>query len=310
MPYIGKSPVGGGFHKLDSLTASATATYALTLGGAAYYPETANQLLVSLNGVIQAPQDSFTVSGSNLIFDSALTVTDSIDFVVALGDVLGVQGVTDGTVTTAKIANQAVTMDKLATSGTLPALDGSALTGIASNAGSEYFEVDLTSDMTGLTDATSTVVDFGGSGTVVYDTASNFDSANDAYLLDSSNGVYLISFNCALRSTTLGNTTGDLIQGIAGIEIATDGSTYSGYKAEAQTPRANDTDSVQSITVSGSFIYKATTATTKIRMTAVCDMTGSDNWNIESTGAGMLQTPVTTNLNTAKVTWMSVMRIA
>jgi hypothetical protein len=114
MPYIGKSPVGGGFHKLDNLTASATDTYALTLGSAAYYPETANQLLVSLNGVIQAPQDSFTVSGSNLVFDSALTASDSIDFVVALGDVLGVQGVTDGTVTTNKIANGAVTSAKLA----------------------------------------------------------------------------------------------------------------------------------------------------------------------------------------------------
>ena len=44
MPYIGKSPISGGFHKLDALTASATATYALTLGSAAYYPETANQL--------------------------------------------------------------------------------------------------------------------------------------------------------------------------------------------------------------------------------------------------------------------------
>ena len=133
MPYIGKSPVGGGFHKLDNLSASATDTYALTLGSAAYFPETANQLLVSLNGVIQAPQDSFTVSGSNLVFDSALTASDSIDFVVALGDVLGVGSVTDGAITTAKIGNNAVTMDKLATSGTLPALDGSALTGVGSN---------------------------------------------------------------------------------------------------------------------------------------------------------------------------------
>ena len=115
MPYIGKSPVGGGFHKLDNLTASATATYALTLGSAAYYPETANQLLVSLNGVIQAPQDSFTVSGSNLVFDSALTASDSIDFVVALGDVLGVGSVTDGAVTSAKIANNAVTKAKIGT---------------------------------------------------------------------------------------------------------------------------------------------------------------------------------------------------
>ena len=115
MPYIGKNPVGGGFHKLDALTASATDTYALTLGSAAYFPETANQLLVSLNGVIQAPQDSFTVSGSNLVFDTALTASDSIDFVVALGDVLAVQTVTDGAITTAKLGNGAVTSAKLDT---------------------------------------------------------------------------------------------------------------------------------------------------------------------------------------------------
>ena len=130
MPYIGKSPIIGGFHKLGHPAASATDTYALTLNSAAYFPETANQLLVSLNGVIQAPQDSFTVSGSNLVFDSALTSSDSIDFVMALGDVLSVGAPSDGTITTAKIANNAVTMDKLATSGTLPALDGSALTGL------------------------------------------------------------------------------------------------------------------------------------------------------------------------------------
>jgi hypothetical protein len=114
MPYIGKAPVSSGFHKLDALTASATDTYSLTLGGASYFPETANQLLCSLNGIIQAPQDSFTVSGSNLIFDSALTASDSIDFVVALGDVLGVGSVTDGAITTAKIGNNAVTDAKLA----------------------------------------------------------------------------------------------------------------------------------------------------------------------------------------------------
>jgi hypothetical protein len=103
MPYIGKSPVSGGFHKLDNLTASATATYALTLGGAAYYPETANHLIVSLNGVTQAPQDSFTVSGSNLVFDSALTASDTIDYIIALGDVYSVGTPSDGTITAVKL---------------------------------------------------------------------------------------------------------------------------------------------------------------------------------------------------------------
>ena len=133
MPYLGNQPSSGGYHKLDSLTASATDTYALTLGGSAYYPATANQLMVSLNGVIQAPQDSFTISGSNIVFASALSASDSIDFIMSFGDVYGIGTPADGTITTAKIANQAVTMDKLATSGTLPALDGSALTGVGSN---------------------------------------------------------------------------------------------------------------------------------------------------------------------------------
>jgi hypothetical protein len=108
MPYIGKAPVGGGFNKLSFPSASATATYALTLGGAAYFPETANHLIVSLNGIIQAPQDSFTISGSNLVFAEALTTSDTIDFIVALGDVFDVGSVSDGTITASKVSSNLI----------------------------------------------------------------------------------------------------------------------------------------------------------------------------------------------------------
>tara|TARA_S200002703_G_scaffold70769_1_gene61375 strand:+ start:3018 stop:3926 length:909 start_codon:yes stop_codon:yes gene_type:complete len=128
MPYLGNQPSSGGYHKLDNLTASATDTYALTLGGSAYYPATANQLMVSLNGVIQAPQDSFTISGSNIVFASALSASDSIDFIMSFGDVYGIGTPADGTITDAKI--QSMAASKL--TGALPAIDGSALTGITS----------------------------------------------------------------------------------------------------------------------------------------------------------------------------------
>lgn len=188
MPYIGKNPVGGGFHKLDALTASATATYALTLGGAAYYPETANQLLVSLNGVIQAPQDSFTVSGSNIVFDSALTASDSIDFIVALGDVLGVQGVTDGTVTTAKIANQAVTADKLANT-----LDLSSKTvTLPSGSGGKVLKMEISEITANSTRASASSyaddLDFGSftpsstNSTIFIQGVANMDSPSNTYL--------------------------------------------------------------------------------------------------------------------------------
>ena len=137
MPFIGQQPVTGAYHKLDSITTSATATYNLQLNGGAYSPASANHLLVSLNGVIQAPQDSFTVSGSTITFASALTASDNIDFIMAFGDVLSVGVPTDGSVNTSQLANSAVTDAKIAAmsssklTGALPALDGSALTGIS-----------------------------------------------------------------------------------------------------------------------------------------------------------------------------------
>ena len=63
MPFIGQEPLQGSFHKLDAITTSATATYNLLLNGGAFTPGSANQLLVSLNGVIQSPGSSFTISG-------------------------------------------------------------------------------------------------------------------------------------------------------------------------------------------------------------------------------------------------------
>ena len=102
MSYIGKEPQTGAYSMLDALTASATASYSLTLDSVAFVPESANHLLVSLNGHIQKAGSSFTVSSSTLTFSSALTSSDSIDFVLALGSVLDIGTPSDATVTNAK----------------------------------------------------------------------------------------------------------------------------------------------------------------------------------------------------------------
>ena len=115
MPFIGTQPEVGGYSVLDALTASATASYTLQLNSANFSPSSANQLLVSLNGVIQKPGSSFTVSGSTLTFSSALTSNDSIDFILAMGEPLLIGTPSDGTVSTGKIATNAVTSAKLDT---------------------------------------------------------------------------------------------------------------------------------------------------------------------------------------------------
>ena len=128
MPFIGTQPDVGGYSVLDALTASATASYTLQKDSANFVPNTANQLLVSLNGVIQKPGSSFTVSGSTLTFSSALTSSDSIDFILSMGEPLLVGTPSAGTVNATQLASNAVTNVKVAsgisasklTTGTLP----------------------------------------------------------------------------------------------------------------------------------------------------------------------------------------------
>jgi len=114
MPFIGQQPAVGSYRLLDSITTSATDTFALTHDGVAFYPETAQNLIVSLNGVTQAPISAYTVVDSDIIFASALTASDVIDYILVLGDVQSIGTPSDNTVSTVKIVNDSVTSDKLA----------------------------------------------------------------------------------------------------------------------------------------------------------------------------------------------------
>ena len=106
MAYIGKQPVVGNFQICDAISVvNGQAAYTMQVGSVNVLPETANHMIVSLNGVIQAPISSYTVSGSTITFASALVTGDSIDFIQILGDVLNIGTPSDGTVTNAKLAS-------------------------------------------------------------------------------------------------------------------------------------------------------------------------------------------------------------
>lgn len=115
MPYIGTQPLTGQFKKLDAISVvNGQDDYTMQYNGSNYKPATANALLVSVNGVIQAAGDAYDIDGSTITFTENLVTGDTIDFIIALGDTGSAVTPVDGSVTTAKLATDAVTTAKLA----------------------------------------------------------------------------------------------------------------------------------------------------------------------------------------------------
>jgi len=95
---------------LDNITFDGSSSYTLQKGGSNFTPSSANTLLVSIDGVVQA--GNFTVSGSTIDFGTAVAGTSTCDFILHYGIGL-ITSVSDGTITTAKLGDSAVTTAKL-----------------------------------------------------------------------------------------------------------------------------------------------------------------------------------------------------
>jgi hypothetical protein len=197
MPYIGKIPAIGNYQVLDALTASATATYALTKGGVAVFPQTPANCIVSLNGVIQAPFSSYNISGSNIVFASALTGSDSIDFITVLGDVLNVGTVSDGTIGLAKLS---ATGTKDATT----FLRGDNTFAEAGGANTPAFQAYLSSSQS-VSNATDTRINF---NTEDFDTNGCYDNATNYRFTPTTAGKYFVYASLFVEPNTFSVTQG------------------------------------------------------------------------------------------------------
>ena len=114
MSYIGRKPTVGNFQICDAISVvNGQAAYTMQVASVNVIPQTANHMIVSLNGVIQKPGSSYTVSGSTITFSQNLVTGDVIDFIQILGSVLDIGTPSDGTVTESKIGSGAVTSSKL-----------------------------------------------------------------------------------------------------------------------------------------------------------------------------------------------------
>ena len=127
MPFLGKTPTVGNFILLDSITVSNTATFALTKDSLDYYPGSAQNMIVSLNGVTQAPLTAYTITDNNIVFSSALNSdTDVIDYILVLGDTLNIGRPSDSTVGATQLQDYAVTSVKMSNTGVGAATYGTA----------------------------------------------------------------------------------------------------------------------------------------------------------------------------------------
>ena len=109
MSYIGRGVDAiSNVEKLDNITFNGGTTYALTKSSAAFTPVGANNILVSIDGVIQ--QGNFSVSTTNIVFDWSPTSSNTCNFILHYGTgVLNVPA--DGSIVAAKMAANSVDSD-------------------------------------------------------------------------------------------------------------------------------------------------------------------------------------------------------
>lgn len=300
MPYLGNAP-SAAFQSVayQDLTGGTGTSFTLS-----HAVSSAQEIEVFVNNVRQEPTVAYTAVGTTLTMTGTIAATD--DFYVVF------QGKAVGSVshpTTSPLAATTGTFSgNVTSSGSVTATsfngDGSALTGITNNAGSEYFQVKLDADSASLAANSTSIVDFGGNGTVIHDTASNVDTTNDAYEFDSSDGLYLISYSVGIRSNALSSE--QLVDGYAYLEFSSDTfSTIDRPFAVGFNGRDLSGDEFGSFVLTKTQLYKVTASGTKVRLVAGAQANSA--WVIESDLQGMVQNVVAPS---APVTSMSVVRIA
>jgi hypothetical protein len=115
MAYLGNTPQIGQYRKMDSITFNgSTQTFPIRVGGVDFNPPTAFAMLVVLGGVPQNPGVDFSISAATISF-AVPPESNTPFFALIFGDTLFTGTPSDATVINSKIADGAVSWDKLST---------------------------------------------------------------------------------------------------------------------------------------------------------------------------------------------------
>jgi len=103
MSTLGKSPQFGIYQRMDAITGTSDSSYTLKINTIPQPNFIAEQLIVSVNGVIQSPNSAYTVNGSLITFSEAIDSSDAIDFITAMGHAHSTNTVSDNVITASKL---------------------------------------------------------------------------------------------------------------------------------------------------------------------------------------------------------------
>jgi len=154
MAYLGRAVDSGAIsniENLDNITFDGSSSYSLTKNSVAFVPASASNLLISIDGVVNAT--NFTVSGSTIDFGVAVSSSSVCNFIIHLGVGI-VTAPSDSSVTTSKLASGAVNNSKIASDAAIATtkLGTGAVLQVVSTSKSDTFSTTSTSfvDITGL----------------------------------------------------------------------------------------------------------------------------------------------------------------
>ena len=111
MAYIGAEPLPGQNREVDDISSSfngSTTAFTLQVSGVNVSPESANNILVNLGGVLQNPGTDYTIAASTLTFTTAPASGLSF-FALVLGAGINTATVDDDTIGDSKLIDTAVT---------------------------------------------------------------------------------------------------------------------------------------------------------------------------------------------------------
>jgi hypothetical protein len=195
MPYLGAKELKASDIRRFDVTGSTSATHTLT-----WTAPNEQSLIVTINGVKQH-EDAYSVSGTTLTLTSALVSTDKLE-VIGINDIGTTITPAQNSVDADKIADDAVTVAKLNTTGT--ASSSTFLRGDMAwaSAGDEaqYFFASMTGSNQNVNDNTATKVNI---NTAVLDNKSGFNTTNNRFEITSDTaGIWKIGGQVAGHQIT------------------------------------------------------------------------------------------------------------